>query len=394
MRGRASLTLAATALAAQVAYLLTLLVAGARRAPRAHDGMGPRVRFLVVIPAHNEEAGIGRTLDSIAGLDYPVESWGLVVIADNCTDSTAAIARTSGVRVLVREVPELPGKGHAISWGLERFANESIRFDAIVIVDADCTASANLLQVIDERMQLGADAVQVSYGVSNAFQGNAAALRYAGYALMNTVRPRGKSALGLSAGLSGSGMAFRRELLERIPWSATSLVEDQEQHLRFVAAGVRVDFAPEASVVSAMPTSLRGSEDQQLRWELGRLRLLGVWAPRLIAAGARRRDPGRLHAGLELLVPPQSLLLLSNLVVLGMSTARSSRRARWIATAALGGQLVYVIGGLFSVRAPIAAYRALASAPLLVGQKVLLLVRIARGRGPTRFIRTEREERP
>ena len=129
---------------------------------------------------------------------------------------------------------------------------------------------------------------------------------------MDTVRPLGKERLGLSCGLFGTGMAFTRELLRRAPWSATGLAEDGEYHLRLVAAGERVEFIPHAWVRSAMPTSLRASRVQQARWERGRLGLIRRWTPSLVASGVARRDPVRVHAGLE------HLEGLNNLEYLGL----------------------------------------------------------------------------
>src|SRR5207302_484069 len=117
----------------------------------------------------------------------------------------------------------------------------------------------------------------------------AAALRYAAFALMNTVRPLGKRRLGLSCGLFGTGVALSSELLERVPWSTTGLAEDGEYHVRVVDAGERVEFIPDAWVRSAMPASLKASRDQQARWEGGRLQLVRRWSPRLLRSGIARR---------------------------------------------------------------------------------------------------------
>src|ERR1044072_1347026 len=108
-------------------------------------------------------------------------------------------------------------------------------------------------------------------------------------------------------------MGFRRELLERTPWSATGLVEDGEYHLHLVLAGERAEFVAEASVSQAVPTSMRASSEQQARWERGRLQLIRRWSARLVASGLARGDVVRLHAGLECLLPPQSVIAAGNL---------------------------------------------------------------------------------
>src|SRR5205814_8518557 len=120
------------------------------------------------------------------------------------------------------------------------------------------------------RLAAGAAAGQADYVVANPGASWAAALRFAAFRLINTVRPAGRERLGLSAGLLGTGMAFRRDLLRRLPWDAFSVAEDQEYHARLVLAGERVAFAREASVSSAMPAGLRAARTQQERWEGGK----------------------------------------------------------------------------------------------------------------------------
>jgi GT2 family glycosyltransferase len=369
-------------------YLLALLAAAARTR-EAPCGAPPRLHFAIVIPARDEEATIGGTLAALAELEHPPELVEVIVVADNCADDTAIAAARAGATVWTRSGGG-GGKGGALAWALGRLAGALPDVDAVVVVDADCAVTPNLLTAVEARIRAGASVVQVAYLVGNPDASAVAALRYASFALVNLVRPLGKARLGLSAGLFGTGMAFRRELLARHPWASHSLVEDQEQHLRLVAAGERVMFAPEARVVSAMPTTLRRSSSQQLRWDAGRARLIRTWTPRLLAAGLRRRDAAQLHAALEPLVPPQSLLLAANLAA-ALLALRAGPVLRRVAAGNLAGQAAFVAGGLVLVRSPATVWRSLACAPALVAWKLALLVRLWSGRGPTRWVRTERE---
>jgi hypothetical protein len=375
------------ALAAVNAYLLGLLGAAARTR-EAPAPATPRLRFAVVVPARDEEATIGATLAALAALEHPRELVEVVVVADHCTDGTAAVAARAGATVWER-TDGGGGKGGALAWALGRLPD----VDAVAVVDADCMVAPNLLTAVEARMQAGANVVQAAYLVGNPDASPVAALRYASFVLVNLVRPLGKARLGLSAGLFGTGMAFRRELLVREPWAARSLAEDQEQHLRLVAAGERVAFAPEARVNSAMPTTLRRSTSQQLRWDAGRAELIRTWTPRLLAAGLRRRDAAQLHAALEPLVPPQSLLLVANLGAVVLAR-RSGPAVAGVAAGNLALQALFVAGGLVLARAPASVWRSLACAPALAAWKLGLLVRLWSGRGPSRWVRTEREPAP
>jgi 1,2-diacylglycerol 3-beta-glucosyltransferase len=387
--------LAAGLLAPLNGYLLALLAAAARgltrRAPAA--AVPGDLRFAVIVPARDEETSIGETLASLRGLEYPPDRVEPIVVADNCSDRTAKVAAGAGATVWERQGGEVGGKGAALAWALERLLAERPDVDAVVLVDADCTAAPNLLSAVEARLGAGASAVQAVYEVANPDASPAAALRYASFALINLVRPLGKATLGLSCGLFGTGMGFSRELLAHRPWTATSLVEDQEHHLRLVAAGERVAFASETWVRSAMPISLRRSRSQQRRWEAGRWTLVRRWTPRLLGAGLRGRDATRIHSALEPLVPPQSLLLAANAAAAAMAL-RAPGAIRRIALANLAAQTGFVAGGLALARAPTTVWRALAFAPALALWKLGLLARLWLGRGPDRWVRTQREPAP
>ena len=377
--------------AASLAYLLTLLAAARRRPPPPPAPGTPRVT--VLIPAHDEGAGVRATVASVRALDWPAERLDVVVIADNCTDDTAAQAAAAGARVLERDAPDARGKGRALAWAVERVAAGGPPPDAVVVVDADCTVEPGLLRAFAAHWAAGAEAVQARYLVANPAAAPAAAARAAAFALAADVRPLGKDRLGLSCGLLGTGMGFTWAHLQRHPWSSFGLTEDVERHLALVLAGERVVLASETAVHSAMPESLDGATSQQSRWEAGKLTLVRRWTPRLLAAGARERDPVRVHAGLELVVPPQSLLALSAAAGVALGTLARLRGPRRLALACAAAQAAFVAGGMLRMRAPAAAWRGLALAPALALRKAAVVGRIAAGRGPTGWERTARDHR-
>jgi cellulose synthase/poly-beta-1,6-N-acetylglucosamine synthase-like glycosyltransferase len=393
---RAAFLALESTLALSTGYLLALLVAarGCDEGPLDPSAMLPSAlsRFVVLIPAHNEQSGIQATLRSLGGCQYASIARRIVVIADNCTDRTADCARQEGVEAWERRDLTKQGKGFALAWALDRLQAEGNSFDAVVMLDADCTASPNMLSAIDLRLRSGASAVQVNYLAGNPYASSASALRFAGLALMNTVRFLGKQRLGLSCGLVGSGMAFTRDLLSREPWMAMGLVEDSEYHMRLVMAGERAEFASEAWISSAMPTALRSSSEE--RWEQGKLQLIRRWSLRLVFAGLARRDIVRVHAGLECLIPPQSLIAAGSVGSAFVGLLLGSRRLVLLSSITLGSQFAFVLAGLRLVRAPLQVYRALLVAPALIVSKMTLYTRLLGGRGPTSWIRTEREMHP
>jgi 1,2-diacylglycerol 3-beta-glucosyltransferase len=376
--------------AAETGYLVLLLVSAARPHKQRRVRHGDPLRIAVLVPARDEETAIAACVDSLVRQDHPAERRTVIVVADNCTDATAERARAAGAVVWEREDLEHPGKGQAIAWALERLLDESPDTDAVAMVDADCVASSNLLSTFDLTLRGGALAVQVAYDVANPDASASAALRWAGFALMHRVRPRGRRALGLSADLFGSGMAFRTTLLRAHPWRSFSITEDAEYHLELVRAGIRVAYSDEASVTSPMPTTFAAAREQQLRWESGNANLARRTSRELVASGTRHGDVHLVHAGLEQLALPQTALLSLNALTTAMAAAlRSSRLAR-LGLVLTAGQALYVLGGLRVAGAPPAVYRALRAAPALLASKLPVLARITRGRGATTWTRTAR----
>ncbi len=370
------------------AYQLLLLVAAALPRREAPRDVGAPMRFVVLIPAHDEAELLPHTLAEIAAQDYPPELVEVVVVADNCTDGTAQVARAAGARVLERNDPSRHGKSWALAWAMPQVADSC---DAVLVLDADCVPSANLLAAAAARLQAGADAVQSDDVVGNPEASAAAALRTASFALLARVRALGKDRLGLSCGLFGTGMGFRREIVNRHAWDGAALDDGLDHHLRLVDAGVRVVFMPEAHVASSMPASTAVSLEQQRRWEAGKLQALRHWFPRLVRRGIRERDPARLVAAFDQLMPAQSALAVLNGGALVASSLRGTRGPLLLAWANAAAQAVFVLGGLRVAQAPRAVYPALLLAPVLVVQKLAIYARFAAGR-PVTWVATDRRQ--
>jgi len=379
--------------AAMVLYLDLLSVAALlwRRRP---EPAAPRTRFAVLVPAHDEELLLPALLDSLNRLDYPRVLYDVHVVADNCSDRTAAVAREGGAIVFERHDASQRGKGYALGALLDRLHGGDAAttvYDAYAVVDADSTVSPNFLDVMNRHLVRGDAAVQCYYGVLNKDDAWPATLRYVAFVLFNGLRPQGRDGLGLSAGLRGNGMCFAASVIARFGWGAFTLAEDAEFHLQLVEAGVRVAYAPEATVLAAMPASLRGSRSQNVRWERGRLQLLRAHGPRLLAAGLCRRDPARLDALAEQLVPPLSALTGLTAFFFALTMALRVRGARGLALAVLLGQLGYVVTGLRLAGAAPRAYAALLLAPIYIVWKLSVYVAAAVGIKDSRWVRTQRE---
>jgi cellulose synthase/poly-beta-1,6-N-acetylglucosamine synthase-like glycosyltransferase len=373
-----------------VAYLLFLtLAAVVTRAPPVPVTAGRR-RFAVLVPAHNEEAVIGRLLASLSRLDYPRDRFDVCVVADNCQDSTAVIARSLGARVYERADTSEQAKGFALRWLLKELEDEDQSYDAFVVVDADSILAPNFLRCMEARLDAGARVVQAYYSVLNADHSAVAGLRYAALAAVHYLRPLGRSFFGLSCGLKGNGMCFSASILKEFSWSWFTLAEDVEFHLALVERGIRVDFAPETWVSADMPVTLQQSASQNARWERGRLQLIRQHVPRLLWHGLRRRSWLQLDAAGEQLIPPLSVPFALAAVAIPVAMLVGSPELAVIATGCLGGYVLYLLVALALVQAPLRVYLTLGAAPVYIAWKVGLYGRSLVSARSTVWVRTAR----
>lgn len=241
-------------------YYLLFTLLGLGRTQSSHSCEPPRHHVTVLIPAHDEEAGLPRTLRSVRSCDYPPELLRVVVIADNCKDGTATVAADAGAEVLVRTDPVRRGKGYALAFGLKR-----IQTDAILILDADCEVTPGLLRACDRQLSDGAEAAQAQVVSRNADDGPAGFLAAVGAEVDHAVAG-GRHRLTGTTPLRGTGMLFRRELLERIPWTATGLAEDAEYADSLERAGVKVRLIADETVRCDAPVGADSLCAQRRRW--------------------------------------------------------------------------------------------------------------------------------
>ena len=348
----------------------------------------------LLVPAHDEESTIGRLLESTRALEYPSALFEVCVVADNCTDRTAEVARAAGARVEERFDEHARGKGYALRWLLARLRERGGRYDAFVVLDADTVVAPDLLRRLDAHFEAGSQVVQVYYSVLNVGESPLATLRYVALAALHYLRPLGRSRLGLSAGLKGNGMGFLASVLDEYGWEWFTLAEDVELHLALVAAGLRVDFVPETTVLADMPVTYTQAESQNERWERGRIEMLRERGLGLVLDGIRHRDPVRLDAVAEQLIPPLSVPVVLGGAVLAGSVLFRARAAALLAAFGVAGQLGYILAALALVRAPWRVYRSLAYAPGYIGWKVWLYGRSLGAKGGGAWIRTERNPSP
>lgn len=263
-------------------------------------------RVAVLIPAHNEGAGIKATIDDVKRQLGPGDR--LLIVADNCTDETASVAAASGAEVSVREDQARIGKGYALDWGVKYLAAEPP--DIVIVIDADCRVSESTIENLSQACSTSGHPVQALYLMAAA-PGSSVNQQVAQFAwrVKNLVRPLGLRKLNLPCQLMGTGMAFPWKLIQSANLSSGFIVEDMKLGLELAAQGQAPHFCPSAVVTSTFPTSDKGSRAQRQRWEQGHLSLILSAVPDLVSAGIKSHDVKLLAMALDLSIPPLSLLV-------------------------------------------------------------------------------------
>jgi cellulose synthase/poly-beta-1,6-N-acetylglucosamine synthase-like glycosyltransferase len=283
-----------------------LLAYGGRRAPAAAAPRRSDTEVAVLIPAHNEAAGIAATLE---GLKAQLRAGDRVlVVADNCSDDTASVARLAGADVIERSDTQRRGKGFALDFGVRHL---SARPPAVVlIVDADCLLDAGALDTLVGLCDSTGRPVQALYEM-NAPDGSGLRARVSAFAwrVRNRVRPLGWWTIGAPCQLMGTGMAFPWPLLREAPLASGHIAEDVQLGADLALRGQPPLFAPQARVTSQFPASNDAAASQRRRWEHGNLALMFAHGPGLLAAGLRRADARLVAMAADLMVPPLALLV-------------------------------------------------------------------------------------
>ena len=255
--------------------------------PRKKETLhAPMHRFAVLIAARNEEAVIGKLIDSIKAQGYPGRLVKIFVAADNCTDATAEAARSHGAEVYERYDMTRRGKGYALDFLLREIKLRGhVRFDGYIVLDADNVLDRDFILHMNETFSAGHDIV-TCYRSSKNYGDNWISAGYALWFLresryLNSARAR----LGSSSGVSGTGFLFSQAVLDAQGggWPFHLLTEDIEFTIDNVTRGMKVGYCPDAIAYDEQPISFRQSWAQRLRWSRGYLQVFKKYGRALIS---------------------------------------------------------------------------------------------------------------
>lgn len=266
-----------------------------------------RPRIDILMPAHNEAIGIAVTLNTV--LPQLVEGDRLIVIADNCDDQTAEIAKSMGAMVTQRYDLEQQGKGYALAHGLTVISADPP--EIVIILDADCTVHHGTIDQIARAAIAEQRPVQALYLMKQpSHPGSKAAVSALAFIVKNWVRPRGLDCLGFPCLLTGTGMAFPWAVINSVSLGTGNIVEDMQLAVDLAIAGYPPKFCCTGQVMGQLPQQQPATVTQRMRWEHGHLKTLLTQVPRLWTAGCQQKRVDLLAMAGELSIPPLSLLVM------------------------------------------------------------------------------------
>lgn len=253
---------------------------------RKHPVADRRLRFAVLICARNEESVIRLPVKSVFMSPYPKDRYEVIVLADNCTDKTAEVARTAGATVWEKTVPS-SGKGDVLAWGVDKVLERG-DFDAIAVFDADNIASAQWLDAMNDALNDGEVIATGRRMTSNATTNIISGWYTVYWDLMNELSNRVRTKLGLSGKLTGTGFAFLTAILEGKGWRTRTMVEDVEFSVQCNIAGRRIGYVPTAEYADEQPVKVLHMWRQLCRWATGCWQVAGYYFFPWLKAIARR----------------------------------------------------------------------------------------------------------
>ena len=324
---------------------------------RPADDAASSLSFAIVVPAHNEASGISAALQTMLPQLGPHGR--LLVVADNCSDDTATIARQAGAEVVERSHATERGKGYALAFGVAQLQRQPP--EMVVIMDADCQLAPGALATLLHCAARHGRPAQALYLMrAPAGAGLGARLAEFAWRVRNWVRPAGWQRWGMPCQLMGTGMAFSWDMLRTASLANASIVEDMKLGIELACQGQPPVFCAEALVTSAFPQTQQATQGQRTRWEHGHLEMILREVPAMVRQAVVRRDARLLGLAMDLAVPP--LALLAGLLAAGWGLSL----VVWLWLGAVGPLLVYSATGLALTVAVVQAWR-------LCGQDVVRL---------------------
>lgn len=292
------------------AYFFSISVFGwIKRKEESAESFPPTKKFALVVAAHNEERVIGQIVDSLKKLNYPKDLYDIFVVADNCSDNTAAIAREKDALVYERFNTLKRGKGYAMEWIFDIIFKLDNKYDAISVFDADNVVSCNFLLEMNKQLCKGHKVIQGYIDSKNPFDSWITCSYSIAFWTVNRLFQLSRYYLGMSCGLCGTGFCIDVEVLKKLGWGATCLTEDLEFTMKLALNNMKVAWAHEAIVYDEKPLTLKQSWNQRKRWMQGHADCAMRFFPKLVVKAIKERNLIAFDCALYMLQPVRILFM-------------------------------------------------------------------------------------
>lgn len=352
-----------------------------------------RPSVAVLMPAHNESAGIAAAIASVRSQLQPGDR--LLVVADNCSDDTARVATQAGAEVVQRQDAQRRGKGYALDFGVRHL--EADPREVVIVVDSDCEVHPGAVDRLSAQCALTGRPTQALY-LMHSPPGAGLKTRIAefAWAVKNHARALGFLRLGVPCQLMGTGMAFPWQLIRTAPLASGHIVEDLQLGLDLARAGSPPLFTPDALVTSTFPSSAEGLLAQRTRWEHGHLSVITAGGLPMLWHGLTRLRPRLVAVALDACVPPLAslvLMILLALTVSGLFYAVTGLAAPvLVASTAFGALMLAVFVAWTRFGRQAVSLKELLTVPGYVLSKLPIYTRLFKGR-QVEWVRTKRDEK-
>ena len=241
-------------------------------------------KFMAIIPAHNEESVVAELIKSLKNQNYPKELLDIYVIADNCTDCTAQVAKEAGAIVYERFDPSKKTKGYALNWFLKQKIEENADYDAFCIFDADNIVDKDFIKNMNKKLCQGEDVVQGYRDIKNPTDNWITAGYAIFYWTMNRFYHLARYNIGLSPLINGTGFMVKFDVVKPNGWETKTLTEDIEFSLKRIIQGKKLGWATDAIVYDEQPLGFKQSWNQRSRWTVGHIQCIKEYAKPLALA--------------------------------------------------------------------------------------------------------------
>lgn len=272
-------------------------------------------KFMAIIPAHNEEAVVGNLVESLKNQDYPKDLYDIYVIADNCTDNTAKIAREKGAIVYERFDSEKKTKGYALQWFLQQKIQENAPYDAFFVFDADNIVDKGFIKAMNKKLCQGEDVVQGYRDIKNPTDSWVTAGYAIFYWTMHRFYHLARYNLGLSPLLNGTGFMVKFDVIKPNGWDTQTLTEDIEFSLKRIIKGRKLGWATDAIVYDEQPLEYKQSWTQRMRWSVGHIQCVKYYLKDLAKGVKEHKTLMNFDGFLYLMGMPMLIITLGLLVV-------------------------------------------------------------------------------